>query len=33
VRKPKGAEVGAVIVEREEVLLVKPELCVEASED
>jgi len=33
VRKPKGAEVGAVIVEREEVLLVKPELCIEASED
>ncbi len=32
VRKPKGAQVGAVIVEREEVLLVKPQLWVEESE-
>lgn len=32
VRKPKGTQVGAVIVEREEVLLVKPQLWVEESE-
>lgn len=33
VRKPKGAEPGAVVVEREEVLLVKPRLWAEESED
>lgn len=33
VRKPKSAEPGAVIVEREEVLLVKPRLWAEESED
>lgn len=33
VRKPKGADVGAVVVEREEVLLVKPRLWAEESED
>lgn len=33
VRKPKGAEVGAVVVEREEVLLVKPARWSEAQEE
>ncbi|MFQ3598020.1 MAG: NFACT RNA binding domain-containing protein [Chloroherpetonaceae bacterium] len=33
VRKPKGAEVGAVVVEREEVLLVKPARWAEAQEE
>ncbi len=33
VRKPKGADVGAVVVEREEVLLVKPQLWTEAEEE
>jgi predicted ribosome quality control (RQC) complex YloA/Tae2 family protein len=33
VRKPKGAEVGAVIVEREEVLLVKPARWSESQEE
>lgn len=33
VRKPKGAEVGAVVIEREEVLLVKPARLSEAQEE
>ncbi|MGQ9805354.1 MAG: Rqc2 family fibronectin-binding protein [Chlorobiales bacterium] len=33
VRKPKGSEVGAVVIEREEVLLVKPARLSEAQEE